>query len=58
MKFAESGVEFAESGVSRSKFKTGGDLDGKSCFDVNLTILIEANIEIAVKVGRELYSSA
>jgi len=57
IEFAESGVEFAESGVSRSKFKVGDDSGGKSCFDVNLTVLIEANAEIAVEVERGLYSS-
>jgi len=66
LKFAD--VEFAESGVSRSKFEAGGagssefEAEGDSgvngWFDVDLTVLIEANAEIAVEVGRGLYSSA
>ena len=52
------GWEFADKAVGDRVGGLDRDFDVKSCFDVILMVLTEANAEIAVEVGRGLYSSA
>jgi len=49
--------EFKIEDAGSSEFEAEDDSGVNNWFDINLTVLIKANVEIVVKVGRELYLS-